>query len=374
MKAFGLETFLGQLKEEEEEVKVIKELSNNITPVRNDILSIQTGNIVTPSKLLQGVTFGELKVFLIGPDGLVNMPNHKNIPFHQLEIFKLNHVLGSGAFSSVFYAKHEEKSFALKQVRETNNLDTNKLIWSEFKAIYESNHPNLIKVHECYFKDLSFYMLLDFCNCGSLRNIFKVNEPTERMLSVIVMNILKGLNYLQKEKHIIHRDIKPENILINYSTQNKLAEVKIGDFGLCGHKITNMEEGNTHFNTMNGTYIYMSPERLNCLEYNYNSDIWSLGIMIIELMCKIHPFENLDLFDIKLKMDNITNELKCFLNNFNLSNDFKDFVLLCCEYDYKKRPFAEDLLKHAWLTKFNDENTLQKFNLWIKMYIQNKKL
>lgn len=354
--------------------------------------------------LVKGSSFGETQSYYIGPNGLIfndddtsnEAKKQMNIPYDDLECFKLG-TLGSGSFGTVVLAKHKQtgQKFALKTIREKkgenpfgdDESDQNKLIWAEFKAIYESDHPNLLKVYNCYFKDLCFYMLLDYCNCGSLKDVFKVTEgTTERMMSVIVEKILKGLQYLQKEKHIVHRDIKPENILVDYDQNTQKAEVKIGDFGLCGHKKeSNKDIGKTMFSTVNGTKIYLSPERLQGYSYNYNSDIWSLGVLTIELMTGVHPLSTLTTlshFDIVDKLENIQNELLQILNNYDatlkpekkLSAEFKDFILKCCEPTKDKRPFAEELLTHPWIMKFKDgKDNEQLFSLWLKQFFIKKK-
>ena len=86
--------------------------------------------------------------------------------------------------------------------------------------------------------------------------------------------VLLGLNHLHKNIKIIHRDIKPSNLLVNSK-----GEVKIADFGVSG-KITNT---NDEKKTFVGTAFYMSPERLNGQSYNYNTDLWSFGLTIMEL-------------------------------------------------------------------------------------------
>jgi len=87
---------------------------------------------------------------------------------------------------------------------------------------------------------------------------------------------LLGLAYLHKTLKIIHRDIKPANILINEKGQ-----VKIADLGICG-KIENTMDSRK---TWVGTVGYMSPERLKGEAYTNNTDIWSLGLLLLE--CKL---------------------------------------------------------------------------------------
>ncbi|EFC46051.1 predicted protein, partial [Naegleria gruberi] len=272
--------------------------------------------------------------------------------------------VGSGSFGHVVVAKHKVtgKKYALKMIyQDSNHLElSQKMEWAEFAAIYFCDHLSLIKVHECYYRNLCFYMLLDYCNCGSLRDILKVvpvENITERILSVIAEKVLIGLDHLQ-QNHVIHRDIKPENILVNYDKTIKKAEIKIGDFGLCGHK--KLETGSTFFKTVNGTFIYRSPERLLEDNYNYTSDIWSLGVMAVELIVGSHPLIDMDITD--SNRDNLYQIPEIIMNAVNnhkfgknsekvLSEEFKNFVKKCCEYEQQKRPFAREMLSHAWIKK-----------------------
>lgn len=91
--------------------------------------------------------------------------------------------------------------------------------------------------------------------------------------------VLKGLVYLHHERHVIHRDIKPSNLLVNHK-----GEVKITDFGVSAVLASSMGQRDTFV----GTYNYMSPERISGSSYDYKSDIWSLGLVVLE--CAIGRF------------------------------------------------------------------------------------
>ena len=310
--------------------------------------------------------------------------HHVNIPYDDLEM--VGKYVGSGSFGHVVVAKHRGTGtkYALKMIyQDSNHLElSQKMEWAEFAAIYFFYHLSLIKVHECYYRNLCFYMLLDYCNCGSLRDILKtvsVDNITERILSVIVEKVLIGLDHLQIN-HVIHRDIKPENILVNYDKKMKKAEIKIGDFGLCGHK--KLETGSTFFKTVNGTFIYRSPERILEQSYNYTSDIWSLGVMAVELIIGAHPLK-----DVEIKAENVETLLQIpqiiisTVNNHKfgknsekvLSDEFKNFVNKCCEYEQGKRPFAREMLSHPWIKKFKDRDNDSIFSEWLALFYLKKK-
>jgi serine/threonine protein kinase len=118
---------------------------------------------------------------------------------------------------------------------------------------------------------------------GSLEGILsRCGTIIESILMLLTAQILKGLNYLHATRKIIHRDIKPHNILVN-----KRGEVKIADFGVCSMSSKSSQKWQTFI----GTITFMSPERMNGEEYGMDSDIWSLGVMIIQCLTGGLPLE-----------------------------------------------------------------------------------
>lgn len=94
-------------------------------------------------------------------------------------------------------------------------------------------------------------------------------------------NILHGISYIHILHHRVHLDLKPENILID-----KKKGVKISDFGIC----KNLEHSLSVTSTFKGTISYMSPERLCNRAYSFNADIWSLGVIALEIVLLEYPF------------------------------------------------------------------------------------
>jgi len=129
------------------------------------------------------------------------------------------------------------------------------------------------------------YIVLEYMDGGSLADVLIATQltgsgaPSELVLGRIAAKTLAGLNYLHRERHQVHRDIKPGNILLN-----SRGEIKISDFGLSAELDSTKEMCATFI----GTHAYMSPERLGGKPYSFASDIWSLGITLIE--CAIGQF------------------------------------------------------------------------------------
>ena len=103
----------------------------------------------------------------------------------------------------------------------------------------------------------------------------------EVVISKIAHQVLQGLENLHHIRYQVHRDIKPDNILLNSN-----GEVKLTDFGISKH----LEQTIGQCNTFVGTSAYMSPERISTNDYSYPSDIWSLGVVMVEFATGQYPY------------------------------------------------------------------------------------
>ena len=170
----------------------------------------------------------------------------------------------------------------------------------------------------------------------------------EEILALMVVQITKALCFLM-DHNIIHSDVKPSNILMN-----RRGEVKLTDFGLstCADVSQNRL----------GSFAYMSPEKLQHGKHTHKSDIYSLGVSILELSKFKFPFS-----ESGFHMNEINNlDVDKFVGNTH-SHDFKDFIKQCIQLELGKRLCASELLQHEWLRNYaNMDNDLvcSKISKW----------
>lgn len=191
---------------------------------------------------------------------------------------------------------------------------------------------------------------LEYMDCGSLDHILKqLGYLKEVYLSKITHNVLQGLDYLYSTHKIIHRDIKPSNVLLSSK-----GEVKICDFGV-SRELSN----NSIADTFVGTSTYMSPERIQGDVYNIRGDVWSLGLMLIELSTGEFPFGKKDtpngILDL---LQRIVNEDPPSLPRNRYSKELCDFVELCLKKQ-NERPTPLELLNlpNGLLKKYEREKS-----------------
>ena len=242
-----------------------------------------------------------------------------------------------------------------------NDEDENS-IFEEIKLLKTLNHENIIRVEDIYKDKINYYIIFEYSQYGSIENIFKEREKlSENQSRFIIFQILNGLKYL-KDKNYIHSNLKPENILIteNFIYKNeKYYKIKLIVFG---------SENSFQNNSNNNIPYYMAPELFNKI-YNSKCDIWSLGIILFQLIYGYKPYKGETL----IEFTNNLNENIKYENenekNFNLlSNDGKDFIENLLLKDYEKRFDVDLCLKHKWITKENlfliqkDETLYKKEN------------
>lgn len=171
----------------------------------------------------------------------------------------------------------------------------------------------------------------------------------EIVLGAVCYSVLSALKYLKEQLKVIHRDVKPSNILLR-CTEAKKIEIKLCDFGIAGNLINSLARTNV------GCKPYMAPERIdpqNTSEYGANSDIWSLGISIVEMATGDHPYTSNNAF---LLLRQIMNDPSPTLEqDERFSQKLADFVNCALQKLPEQRATFNDLLVHPFLADLSDD-------------------
>ncbi|XP_011874817.1 PREDICTED: dual specificity mitogen-activated protein kinase kinase dSOR1 [Vollenhovia emeryi] len=189
--------------------------------------------------------------------------------------------LGSGNGGVVTKVKHKKFGLimAMKQIRLEVKPPIKKQIIRELKVLHECNFAHIVGFYGAFCSGGEICICMEYMDGGSLDLIMKrAGRIPESMISTITCAVLRGLAYLRDKHAIMHRDIKPSNILVNSA-----GEIKLCDFGVSGQLIDSMAH------SFVGTRSYMSPERLQGSRYSVQSDIWSLGLSLVELAFGLYP-------------------------------------------------------------------------------------
>lgn len=279
--------------------------------------------------------------------------------------------LGSGNGGVVMKVRH--KSSRLIMARKLIHLEVKpaikKQIIRELKVLHECNFTHIVGFYGAFYSDGEISICMEYMDAGSLDLILKkAGRIPENILGKITSAVLKGLSYLRDKHAIMHRDVKPSNILVN-----SCGDIKICDFGVSGQLIDSMA------NSFVGTRSYMSPERLQGTHYSVQSDIWSLGLSLVEMAIGMYPIPPPDTKTISAifglhdgdspshsngprpmaifeLLDYIVNEPPPKLPSCFFSSEFKDFVDHCLKKHPDERADLKTLMNHEWVRKSESEN------------------
>lgn len=206
--------------------------------------------------------------------------------------FDFGCVIGGGGFakvSSVQYCKNKEW-YAIKeiniqrQLKHTKGLEMLQNEVNVLKAV--GDHHYVIKLHASFYDDVSHYMVMDLCVGGDLRYYLKKQTIfTETKTAYVIACMISALNHIHS-KGIIHRDIKPENIIFD-----ELGYPYLTDFGVA-YMVTE-STSRPICSLSSGTRQYLAPEIFTKThKHSYESDYWSLGIIMYEMLFHKRPFKN----------------------------------------------------------------------------------
>jgi serine/threonine protein kinase len=279
----------------------------------------------------------------------------------------LEKCLGKGAFGEVYLTsrKGDDKKYATKKIdrEEVEKGEGIKYLKNEIIILQYLRHPNIVRFEEVKKTKKHYYIVMEFCNGGELskaleKYIEKYGKPfSEEIVQHLMRQIIDAFKFMHERK-IIHRDVKLDNILLNYETEEDKknlnlmkAQVKIIDFGFS----CKIDKSGLQFTAL-GSPINMDPiilKKLNSsskkerqLGYNQKADIWSLGTICYEMLIGKSAFDADDMEDLVNKIENGSYNVPT-----NLSHEVVSFLNGMLQYEGNNRLTADQLSRHAFLTK-----------------------
>jgi len=278
-------------------------------------------------------------------------------------IFEKQERIGKGSFGEVYKGinKITKELVAIKIFDlDTSDEDTITDVQKEISILSKFDSEYVTKYQGSFLFDTKLWIVMDYAALGSMRNILKSGVIQEKFISVIIREVLHGLNYLHKSCGIIHRDIKAANILLTSD-----AKVKLCDFGVSGQlTMTHLRR-----NSFVGTPYWMAPEVIKRSNYDSKADIWSLGITIIELACGNPPNSDLNP---NVVIQVIIKSKPPSLLSKNFSPAIKEFIDFCLKEEPEDRLTAESLLRTKFIkTASKGTHILHELINRHEMYLQN---
>lgn len=305
-------------------------------------------------------SYGDTSLITIGHEGRLGF---------RFSDFQLGRELGRGEGGAVTIAKHTptNRLFALKEISIAGQAERHQLAM-ELKTHWECGEmSNIVQLFDTFYEEGRVYLVLEYMDWGSLEFLLQLHANTnppsridEGVLAVVIRGITSALCFLHEDHSLIHRDLKPANVVLGTK-----GTVKLSDFGT-----SRMLDSKAMGQTFVGTASYMSPERLQGLRYSHKADIWSLGIIAMELALGRHPFLRAEGETVFFEMmQQVVNEPIPFPAESGMSEKLVDFIQCCLHKDEAQRWSAKDLMGHAFLAAH-----AQRTEAYVAMWLQQPQI
>ena len=254
--------------------------------------------------------------------------------------------VGRGSYGSVFSAEYVGRRAAVKAVPVESGPDGKSLcadLQREIKMLRSCDSDWIVRYYGCLQKGHTLWIAMELCD-GSVADVLRLTAAPipEEEIAVVVAAVVRGLVYLHEERRILHRDIKAGNVLL---TGENGGGIKLCDLGVSA-SVAN----HTKRSTVIGTPLWMSPELIESGSYGTPTDIWSLGITMIEMAEQRPPHSDVNPTIRALFL--ITSSPPATLARPELwSADMADCLSGCLAKDAADRLSASALLEHSFTRK-----------------------
>ena len=278
-----------------------------------------------------------------------------------VEGYKIIKFLGRGKFSTVYQAERQkdQKLVALKIIKIYDIMDKNLIdkCLQEVNLLQKVSHPNIVKYLDSFIGQNELFIAIEWADKGDVKRLIRKYKQEGDLISepkVIeyTREIASALQHMH-DKRVIHRDLKPANILIFSDGTFKLGDLGLGRF---------MSDETFKAFSKVGTPLYMAPEVINNIGYDFKSDNWSLGCVVYELVTLKSPFqtdEKISMMDLFKKINtgqypHITNE------RYGLASKIVDSLL---RVNPEERSDLTDIIKQCeeYLAKQEEKPKIDPF-------------
>ncbi|XP_073914499.1 serine/threonine-protein kinase PAK 4 isoform X1 [Castor canadensis] len=245
---------------------------------------------------------------------------------------------GSTGIVCIATVRSSGKLVAVKKM-DLRKQQRRELLFNEVVIMRDYRHENVVEMYNSYLVGDELWVVMEFLEGGALTDIVTHTRMNEEQIAAVCLAVLQALSVLHAQG-VIHRDIKSDSILLTHD-----GRVKLSDFGFCAQVSKEVPRRKS----LVGTPYWMAPELISRLPYGPEVDIWSLGVMVIEMVDGEPPYFNEPpLKAMKMIRDNLPPRLK---NLHKVSPSLKGFLDRLLVRDPAQRATAAELLKHPFLAK-----------------------
>ncbi|XP_068856241.1 serine/threonine-protein kinase PAK 3-like [Aphelocoma coerulescens] len=246
--------------------------------------------------------------------------------------------VGQGAFGTVYKGLDRATGGEVAIKKMSLRGQNGERAVNEILVLKDKKNPNIVSSLDSFLVDEDLWLVMEYMDGGTLQDVVRQTRMAEGEMAAVSRECLQGLDFLHSNR-VIHRDLKSSNILLATD-----GSVKLADFGLCAQLSPEQEQ----CSSMVGTAHWMAPEVVTSSPYGPKVDIWSLGIVTIEMVEGEPPyFEHTAAMARCLIRQNGTPQLQ---EPRRLSALLRDFLECSLEPDEERRWSAQELLQHPFLS------------------------